>query len=174
MNRGRITSGVLAAIAAGALGLTLTASSASASARSASGRSASARPARQARPTRPTRPEVINCLGKGQVEPRDLVLACADGNSAVTALTWTSWTPKLASAAGTMVLNDCIPNCTAGHFHGYPVFAVAWGAAAYRHSQRYTELTLIFTGTRPSIYDGRKWAEGPRTYTTPLWAPAPN
>ena len=116
---------------------------------------------------------VINCAGRGQVRPGSLTLACADGNNALTGLIWTSWGPKLASGYGTQVLNDCIPYCAAGHFHRYPVLVVLWGAAALKGhpgTQRYTEMTLIYTGARPPVYNGHRWVQGPGTVTTPLWA----
>jgi hypothetical protein len=36
-------------------------------------------------------------------------MTCADGNGQFDKLAWTSWTPRLASAAGTLEENDCIP-----------------------------------------------------------------
>jgi hypothetical protein len=46
-------------------------------------------------------------------------------------------------------INDCTPYCAAGHFHSYPVLVVFFGSAPYRGSQRYSEVTLIYTGSRP-------------------------
>jgi len=156
MNRGRTISAVIATIAAGVLGVTLAATSASASAPSSH--------------TVKTK-VVINCLNKPQVKPHDFVLACADGNSTLTRLSWTSWTTKLASASGTLVQNDCLPSCVGGHFHSYPTLIVLWGSAQYRHGHRYTKLTVIFTGARPLVFNGQKWVPGPQSYTIPLWAP---
>jgi hypothetical protein len=152
MKRGRITLAVVAAIAASVLGLTLSSAS-----------SASAKPRAGARPV------VINCLGKPQAEPSSIVLACADGNSALSGLSWTSWTPKLGSASGTLMENDCIPYCAAGHFHRYPALVVLWGTAPYQHGQRYTEITVIFPAARPLVYNGHDWVEVPQSYSSPLW-----
>jgi hypothetical protein len=44
-----------------------------------------------------------------------------DGNDYLTRLSWTSWTPGLASGYGTQVVNDYLPYCAAGHFDSYPV-----------------------------------------------------
>jgi hypothetical protein len=52
---------------------------------------------------------VISCLGRPEVRPGSVTLACADGNDYLTGLSWTSWTPRLASGYGTQVLNDCLP-----------------------------------------------------------------
>ena len=54
------------------------------------------------------------------VEPSSIVLACADGNSTLENLAWSSWTAASASAAGTYVYNDCNPFCALGTFITIP------------------------------------------------------
>jgi hypothetical protein len=109
---------------------------------------APARPAASAPPA-----VVFDCPGQhALLRPRSFVLACADGNAYLAKLAWTSWTPGLASAKGTMVLNDCTPYCAAGHFHSYPAVVVLWGSKAvpgHPGERCYTKLTAIFTGPRP-------------------------
>lgn len=153
MKRGRM---LLTGVAAIVLGLTLTAAT-----------PASAAADRAAKP----RVVVVNCLGRPQVDPRGFVLACADGNSALSGMSWTSWTPKLASAAGTLVQNDCVPYCAAGHFHKYPVLIVLWNDVRWGGEQRFADLTMIFTGARPQVFAGHTWAPVSRTLTESLWAP---
>jgi hypothetical protein len=138
---------------------------------------ASATPTATARTSATTlyaeRTVIVDCQGRGDVRPGSFTLACADGNDALTGLTWTSWGPKLASSYGTQVMNDCIPYCAAGHFHRYPVLVVLWGAAAWHGhpgALRYAQMTLIYTGARPQVYNGHRWVKGPATVTTPLWA----
>jgi hypothetical protein len=117
---------------------------------------------------------VINCQGHAQTRPGSFTLACADDNDYLTGLSWTSWTPKLASGYGTQHENDCIPYCAAGHFHSYPVLVVLWGTAALQGSPgtvRYTTITLLYTGARPEVYNGHKYVEGPATVTMSLWGP---
>jgi hypothetical protein len=165
MKRGRFTFATIAALAIPALALSVSLG------RSGSAGAASTRPAgvRAAG----TRTVVVDCLGKPQARPGTFVLTCADGNDALTRLSWTSWAPKLASAAGTQKLNDCIPYCAIGHFHSYPVLVVLWGGAALKGhpgERRYTMITIIYPGARPKIYNGHKWVEGPLTVTSPLWA----
>ena len=46
--------------------------------------------------------------------------ACADYNALLEALRWTSWATTSATAVGTLVYNDCTPNCAEGHFHHVP------------------------------------------------------
>ena len=54
------------------------------------------------------------------VEPAEIVLACADDGALVQGLRWTSWTATSATAVGTLVYNDCSPNCAEGHHHDVP------------------------------------------------------
>jgi hypothetical protein len=120
----------------------------------------------------PARTVVFDCPGQhALVRPKTFILACADGNALFVKLAWTSWTPGLASAKGTLVLNDCTPFCAAGHFHRYPAVVVLWGSKAVRPGERsYTTLTEILTGPRPRYYDAthHKWVTAPVTQSFPL------
>jgi len=119
---------------------------------------------------------VLNCLGVPQIRPSSFILACADANDYLTGLSWTSWSPQLASATGTQEENDCIPYCAAGHFHAYPVDVVFWGSTAVSGNPgtlRYATFTLLYPGARPPIYNGHKYVEGPQTITQSLWGPPP-
>jgi hypothetical protein len=168
MRRGRLSLAISAICAlALALGLGFGAGGA-ASAAPASGASAAA-----ATSLYTERTVVINCLGRPEIRPGSFTLTCADGYEYLTGLSWTSWTPKLASGYGTQVQNDCIPSCVGGHFHGYPVLVVLWGTAAVHGSPgtlRYTTMTLIYTGARPKIFNGHRWVQGPVTITASLFA----
>ena len=100
---------------------------------------------------------VLNCLdmGKAQVKPETISLACADNGIGLAHLHWTSWTPQLASAYGTTWVNDCKPSCAEGHVHYYPVVAVLWGSATVQGhpgERRYTEATLSYPKRRPAVY----------------------
>ena len=122
----------------------------------------------KAAPVRPAaslaRTVVFDCPGQhALVRPRSFILACADGNAYFDKLSWTSWTPGLASAKGRFVLNDCTPSCAVGHFHSYPAIVVLWGSKAVQGhpgERCYTELTQILTGPRPRHL--------PQTQTSPL------
>jgi len=134
------------------------------------GSSAHATPARSA--ASPARTVVFDCPGQhALVRPRTFILTCADGNALFDKLSWTSWTPGLASARGTLVLNDCLPYCAAGHFHSYPAIIALWGSKQVHPGERcYTMLTEILTGPRPRYYDAihHKWVTAPVTQTMPL------
>ena len=130
----------------------------------------------QAAPAHPAAPAarlvVFDCPGqRAMVRPKSFVLACADGNSALQKLAWSTWAPGLASAKGTLVQNDCTPYCAAGHFHSYPALVVLWGSKAIGHGEHaYTRLTMILTGARPGYDDAvhHKWVYAPVTQTFPL------
>jgi hypothetical protein len=136
---------------------------------------ASATPARPAAVSQ-ARMVVFDCPGQpAMVRPHEFVLACADGNAYFSNLSWTSWTPRLASASGRLVENDCTPTCVAGHFHSYPALVILWGDSAVKNhpgEHRYTTLTQILTGTRPKYYDyqAHKWITAPVTQNFPLSA----
>jgi len=56
------------------------------------------------------------CAGKPEVRPATFTISCADGNSYLTKLKWTSWTSTSAKATGTYTINNCDPYCAAGKF----------------------------------------------------------
>ncbi len=117
---------------------------------------------------------VFDCPGQhALVRPKSFILTCADANSQLDNLSWSSWTPGLASATGTLEVNDCTPYCAAGHFHSYPAIVIFWGSQAVKNhagERCYTTMTQILTGTRPRYYDyiQHKWVTAPVTQTSPL------
>jgi hypothetical protein len=118
---------------------------------------------------------VFDCPGHPAplVRPGTFVISCADANTYLGKLSWTSWTPGLASATGTLEENDCTPYCAAGHFHAYPAVVVLWGSTAVKNhpgEHSYTKMTVILTGPRPRYYDyiSRKWVTAPATQTSTL------
>ena len=60
-----------------------------------------------------------NCTNPS-VEPAEIVLACADYGALLQGLHWTSWTAAGATAVGTLVYNDCVPDCANGEHHSTP------------------------------------------------------
>ena len=66
-------------------------------------------------------PGIIPCVGGPQRRPMKIVLACADYNSYVDKLSWSSWTASAATGHGTLVENECTPSCAAGKFYSYRV-----------------------------------------------------
>lgn len=94
---------------------------------------------------------VADCLGKPQVEPTQIVLACGDGNESVGGITWTGWGSRFAAGLGTAVINDCTPSCVAGRDHSYPVVVVLSGHQTCRPGGQiaYERLTMAFLDSKP-------------------------
>jgi hypothetical protein len=69
---------------------------------------------------------VIPCVGVGgpQFKPKTFLLACADANSYVAHIKWTSWSTNGARGLGTLRENDCMPNCVSGQFDSSPTSIV--------------------------------------------------
>jgi hypothetical protein len=89
----------------------------------------------------PPAPTVPDCFS--QVEaPRQLVLACADGNFSLEQLSWHLWGSARASATGEASANDCTPDCAGGTFRVYPVIVTASAPRTCPGGRRqYTRLT---------------------------------
>jgi hypothetical protein len=90
-----------------------------------------------------------DCLGKPRVRPASVVLACADGNFSISKLAWTGWGQQFAAGRGTASINDCKPNCAAGHFHSYPVILLATGRQSCHGKAAYASTTYAFVTQTP-------------------------
>ncbi len=121
-----------------------------------------------AAPPAAARPVVlVNCLDKTVVRPGQFVLTCADGNDFVTGLHWVSWR-GVAFASGTEHVNDCLPDCAAGHTFSYPVLVTLWRPEArpgHVGQQYFARLTEIRTG----VLHKAKGSTLSRTQTYELW-----
>jgi hypothetical protein len=83
--------------------------------------------------------------------PATLTLACADANYTLVKLHWANWGSDPASIDGQASVNDCTPNCAAGHFHSYQVTAMASGIEhCLSGRMQYTKLVVHYTGARPT------------------------
>jgi hypothetical protein len=108
-------------------------------------------------------PVLVGCSMQGEIGPAEYVLACGDGNSRLTSLSWTRWDATAAVGQGYNAVNDCAPYCAAGTFRSYPVTVRLDQprASGKDPGQRYyTRMTLVYTDGRP---DG-----SPRVVTYPL------
>jgi hypothetical protein len=98
----------------------------------------------------PTTIALPNCLGKPEVKPKDVTLACADANFRVENLQWTGWGETFAAGMGSGTVNDCQPTCVAGHFHNYPMVVIVSGRQTCPGGQlAYAKLTYAFIGRSP-------------------------
>ena len=177
MSRGRITyfAAIFTPVAVG-LAIVLAAQSGGAAASTRETVTGSATAARAALTTDATGPKFIllGCDNDAEVAPPG-ISNCGDGAVGLTGLHWTSWTSHLASGYGTYFLDDCTPTCVGGHFHTYHALVALWGSAAVKghpSERKYTEMTLIFTGTRPPFYqvvNGKTVITHPVTLTLPTF-----
>jgi hypothetical protein len=174
MNRGRITT-IASIFTPVALGLAVCVAALGGGA-SASTRDAATGRASSALTASATAPKfvLLGCNHNAEVAPSG-ISNCGDGAVGEQGLHWTSWTSHLASGYGTYFLNDCTPTCAGGHFHTYPATVVLWGSAAvsgHPSERKYTEMTLIFTGTRPpfsQVVNGKTVVTHPVTLTLPTF-----
>lgn len=90
-----------------------------------------------------------DCLGKPQVRPAQVVLACADANFGVRRLRWTGWGESFAAATGVAYANDCTPNCAAGHMHTYQAVLVVSGTQRCGGKTAYNRIEVGFVGPSP-------------------------
>lgn len=88
------------------------------------------------------------CTGHA-FQPRQIVIACGDGNFYAAGLHWSAYGGRTARATGRLDSNDCRPSCVAGHFHSY-AGAVTLGRVASCHGRLYYDrLTWRFSGHGP-------------------------
>lgn len=99
----------------------------------------------------PPLPRFAGCLlHRTAVEPRSIVVACADANLYLANLRWSRWTQTDAYATGTAHENDCRPYCAAGHFHVYRVTVRLFRPAACAGGRReFTRFAYAFVGPKP-------------------------
>jgi hypothetical protein len=97
-------------------------------------------------------PVLVDCASHARIQPKQIVLACADGNDLLSKMSWSHWGEQ-ALGTGNDVINDCTPTCVGGTFHRFPVITVLWRAEPRAHhpGQRdFTRATIIYTGKVPA------------------------
>ncbi len=82
---------------------------------------------------------IVNCLSITSA-PKELVIACGDGNRFISNIHWSKWGATSTTATGTLNWNDCSPTCAAGHFHTKPLAFSATKIVAYKGARVYSEL----------------------------------
>jgi len=90
-----------------------------------------------------------DCQGKLLVKPASITLACGDGNFYAEKLKWTGWGEAFAAATGAGKVNDCQPNCAAGHFHSYPMLLMVAGSQMCGGHPAYARVVYAFIGRSP-------------------------
>lgn len=83
--------------------------------------------------------------------PRNVIVACGDGNFQLRDMRWRRWERPVARGRGTALLNDCIPYCAEGTFHRLPVRVKLGGRRLCRSVERYVYTRISWRyGRRPS------------------------
>jgi len=91
-----------------------------------------------------------DCSGKPVVKPSSVVLACADAGVVADHLTWTGWGGTVALGTGLASVNDCDPNCAAGHLHNYKIVLHAAGRQRCPSGQAaYARVSYTWLGKTP-------------------------
>jgi len=94
---------------------------------------------------------VVGDCTKSQVRPGTIVLACADFNTELTKLRWSTFGEASAHATGQYYVNDCTPDCAAGKFHSFPIDLVTSAARVCSDKfDDYQHAAVTFTGRRPA------------------------
>jgi hypothetical protein len=92
-------------------------------------------------------PLVVNCLGKGQVKPKQITIACADAGVYVYKITWTRWNADEARGTGMLVWNTCLPKtCVDGIVQKYAVKVRLGRVASGPSINVFSGMTLTFPG----------------------------
>jgi hypothetical protein len=100
------------------------------------------------------RTTIVDCTGHKVVAPREYVLACGDGNTALTHLRWSDWGARTASATATEELNLCVPDCVDGKLARFAVTVVA----ERLRDHRYQEVVVTASAGRPkSVTRVQRW-----------------
>ncbi len=92
---------------------------------------------------------IQDCAGEPQHRPREITLACADGNLSLTRLRWRNWGSSQAIATGVGIVNMCEPTCVAGKWRGFRVTVVAHRIRNLEATARYQRLLVIAPARRP-------------------------
>ncbi|MGW2211847.1 hypothetical protein [Streptomyces sp. NPDC001781] len=111
-----------------------------------------------------TAPVLVDCQFKKTVRPADFILACGDGNSRLSGLTWVKWDSRSAVAEGMNMVNDCDPYCAKGVFRSYRVTVRLDRPAAWKKHpdvKRYTRMSVTYDDARPKGFT--------QTMVYPLW-----
>lgn len=101
--------------------------------------------------------KITNC-STAVSRPKSLTLTCADANTGLKGLAWSSFGGVTAQANGTFVTNTCEPNCAYAKILSYPVRVKATGSVSCKRGLRvYAKLQLQFTAKAPDSGTPRTW-----------------
>lgn len=118
-------------------------------------------------------PVAYDCLGwhKGRVKAKTVALSCF-GSVVVKVPSWKYWSGISArSAAATLAVDDCKPNCGTGKFTKYAATVVLYRPRSHNGVRYYSRLRIQYRHNGPRRYTYR-WAKYPGA-TIPVWIGGP-
>jgi hypothetical protein len=97
---------------------------------------------------------LIDCAGKAQIKPKEIVITCADAGVTITKITWTKWTNNTAKGSGTLVWNTCLPKtCVDGIVEKYKAKITLGRVASGPNASVFSGITLTFPDGGPAAAD---------------------
>lgn len=96
---------------------------------------------------------VVGNCSKSQVKPTTIILACADDNTYVAHISWSSFGGAIASGSGQFYDNPCTPNCAASKDQVTPVsFSLSRPRRCPGGVDDYRRMSITFTAPPPKHY----------------------
>jgi hypothetical protein len=98
---------------------------------------------------------VYNCINKPQVRPGTFYVFC-DGSGYFASLKWSSWNATMATATGVEYVDNCEPNCAAGHFSHQAVDLILWRSEPVAHhagERGYSQMTVLYPNAKVSSHN---------------------
>ncbi len=89
-------------------------------------------------------------------EPSAIMLACADGNTELINISWSSWGEYTAVGTADLRENDCRPSCAGGTFHQYAGRLTLSGVRTSPLGPLFSVAVFTFDGT-PPVYTSPTW-----------------
>lgn len=93
----------------------------------------------------------MTCTNKVVVKPSSFIISCADANSYLQRIHWTSWTARTAGATATYTENNCTPYCAAGKFINYPATVTLSAPRSAKGREFFTNLHVSYRSGKKSL-----------------------
>ena len=91
---------------------------------------------------------ITDCFNNTVVQPKSLILACADAGIGASGLVWQGWGKATSTGHGTINVRVCVPNCAASTKvrHAPGTITVSRIVVCPDGRRRYTRLTYNYSG----------------------------
>ena len=106
---------------------------------------------------------VLTCSGSSVVQPRTIVISCADANAALSATHWTTWNATSAVGTTDFVLNLCKPYCAASKRTNFYNSSVRLSApVTTKHGRLFSKLVVRYRYQGKTDSFSLSWVGEPR------------